>query len=90
MCATGETLAAIEEEFEFFRRVNEEFIDRSKGLLVKLEPFGGEVSGQVTRLLPLSASKSYRHQHSQVLNVFLSFFLLRFPLRFLSTSCSSL
>ena len=88
MRATGETLAAIEEEFEFFRRVNEEFIDRSKGLLVKLEPFGGEVSGQVTRLLPLSASTSY--QHSQVLNVFLSFFLLRFPLRFLSTSCSSL
>ncbi len=42
----GETLAAIEEEFESFRRLNEDFIDRSKSLLVDPEPFGGETSGQ--------------------------------------------
>ncbi|QDZ18172.1 subunit 7 of WASH complex [Chloropicon primus] len=42
----GETLAAIEEEFESFRRLSEEFIDGSKGLLVDLEPFSGETSGQ--------------------------------------------
>ena len=39
-------MAAIEEEFESFRRFSEGFIDRSKGLLVELEPFGGETSGQ--------------------------------------------
>ena len=44
--ATGETLAAIEDEFESFRRFNEDFIDRSKTLLLDLEALGGETSGQ--------------------------------------------
>ena len=39
-------MAAIEEEFESFRRLSEDFIDRTKGLLVDLEPYGGETSGQ--------------------------------------------
>ena len=32
-------MAAIEEEFESFRRLSEDFIDRTKGQLVDLEPY---------------------------------------------------
>ena len=68
----GETLAAIEEEFESFRRFNETFIDRSKSLLLDLEPFGGESSGQV-RAWKSEASAWKREENSSNCSAYLKF-----------------
>ena len=48
MCVRlGETLAVIEDEFELFRRLNEDLIDNAKKVLAQAEPLGPQASKQV-------------------------------------------